>query len=113
MNDKFIDSILTDVEKEKLIQFSSDKVMFQAVEKVVLAGLYTNGTLRQGKDANPLTNAAFSLASAREYSDEQLGQDLRGMWEGINALEGAYKKIAEFAVAPTGIPAKKTPNKAR
>jgi hypothetical protein len=94
---------LTDLEKSKVIQFNSDPEMVEAVRKVLLASLYSNGTLRQGVPANSLTNSAFALASLAAsgqgvISNEELGQDLRGLFHGIKALELGLKHLSEIKI---------------
>lgn len=94
---------LTDIEKTKIVQFNSDKEMVEAVRKVLLASIYSNGTLRQDAEANPLQNAAFALASLAAsgqgiISDQDLGQDLRGLFHGVKALELGLKKLSEIKI---------------
>ena len=89
--------ILDDNERQALIAFNASDTMKQAVKKVLLAGIYDNGTLKAGKPADPLRNTAFYLVSNMpEIPNEQLGEELRAVWQGINALESAFKKISEF-----------------
>ena len=87
---------LNDLEVKKIEQFCKDEKMFDAVRKVLLSGLYSHGVIKAGEKHNPLENGAFSLAALapeNPITDEVLGQHIRGMWAGINALEVAYKKL--------------------
>jgi len=87
---------LTDLNKAKIEAFCADKEMYDAVKKVLLAGLYEHGTLKEGYTPNPLQNAAFSLASQAVQNpipDELLGQHIRGMWMGMNALELGFNRL--------------------
>lgn len=88
---------LSDLEVAKIEAFCKDEEMFKAVEKVLLAGIYTHGTIKKGEKASdPLINGAFSLvhlASSNPVTDEALGQHLRGVWEGINALKNAVNRL--------------------
>lgn len=87
---------LTDVEIAKIEAFCADKVMFDAVKKVILEGIYFQGTIKKGLTPNPLINGALSLASlstGNPIPDEELGANIRGIWAGLNALENAYKKL--------------------
>ncbi len=104
----FLTTFLNEVELEKISQFYNDPIMREGVKKMILAGLYKNGTLTPGKAAEPTRNAAFSLASSRgEFSNEALGADLRALWEGINALEVAFNQMAKFKIeVPTDTPKK-------
>jgi len=89
---------LTDQEIDKLITFKEDEVMFEAVRKVLLAAIYSNGTLRKGLPSNPLLNAALSLVSSadKDTTNERLGEDLRALWEGVKALETGLEHIKEY-----------------
>jgi hypothetical protein len=88
---------LSDIEKEKIIQFNKDEVLVEAVRKVLLATIYSNGTLRQGIKSEPIKNAAFSLVNqAKEVSNEELGADLRALWAGVRALELGLQQLATY-----------------
>lgn len=87
---------LTDLEIKKIEVFCGDKEMSDAVKKVLLADLYSHGVIEKGKKHDPLKNGAFSLASLainNPIPDEQLGQHIRSMWAGINALENGFNKL--------------------
>lgn len=88
--------ILTDLEINKIETFCNDKEMYNAVKKVLLQHIYTQGVITKGEEHNPLKNRAFSLvqlATQNPIPDEQLGAHLRGIWEGVNALEGGYEEL--------------------
>lgn len=95
-----IEDILSDIEKAKIIQFNEDKVLSEAVKKVMLQVLYTQGTLRKDLEPKPLSNAAFGLVfqtlPGKVVTDEQLGQDLRGLAHGVNLLEGGFERLASI-----------------
>lgn len=92
---------LTDLEKSKIYQFNSDPDMIEAVKKVLLATMYANGTLRQDVQANPLTNAAFALVALASsgqgsISNAELGEDLRGLFHGVQLMERGMKRLSEI-----------------
>lgn len=90
---------LNDTEIVKIEAFVKDRVLFDAVRKVLLAGLYTHGTVQKDFIPNPLINGAFSLvhlATENPIPDEIIGQQLRAQWAGINALKNAYDKLSEI-----------------
>lgn len=94
---------LSDTEKTKLITFKNDVLMFETVRKVLLASIYANGTLRQDAKADPLQNGALALVSLAcsgrgSISNEDLGEDLRGLFNGIQLLENGLKKISETKI---------------
>ncbi len=89
---------LTDLEVSKITQFIGDAHMVEAVRKVMLAAIYSNGTLRQEANANPMTNAALMMAMRTirgegVMSDAELGQDLRGLAQGVMLLEAGFKRL--------------------
>lgn len=88
---------LSDQEKAKIVQFNEDEVMKEAVRKVMLKAMYTQGTLRKDMESNPLNNGALNLAFAalrgNDISDANLGADLRGLASGINLLESGFAEL--------------------
>ena len=87
---------LTDLQISKIEQFCKDEEMFDAVRAVMLAGIYTHGTVQRGFTPDPLKNGALSLvhlSTSNPVSDEVLGQHLRGVWEGLNAMQNAFQNL--------------------
>ena len=96
---------LTDLEITKIETFCADKDMFEAVKKVILQHIYSQGVLAKGVSHNPLKNRAFALAqhtTENPMTDEILGQHIRGVWEGVNALEGGYSELTNIKSKKTG-----------
>ena len=90
---------LTDNEIVKIETFCADEVMFEAVRKVMLSGIYSHGVIVKGFKVDPLKNGALSLASLSTNNpipDEELGANIRGIWAGLNALENAYKELVKI-----------------
>ena len=90
---------LSDLEITKIEQFVADEAMYNAVQKVLLAGIYTHGVDAKGFKPDPLINGAFSLvqhSTAYPMEDAVLGQHIRAVWQGINALKNAYDKLKEI-----------------
>lgn len=88
---------LTEVEISKVESFCKDEGMFEAVKKVLLASVYYNGSLRKGEKFEA-KNQAFNLisqsyASGQEVSNEVLGQEVRALFEGVNALEQGFAQL--------------------
>lgn len=91
--------LLTDLQVAKIEAFCADKDMYEAVKKVLLQHIYSQGVLVKGEKHNPLKNRAFSLvqlATSNPIPDEQLGAHLRGIWEGVNALESGYAELEKI-----------------
>lgn len=87
---------LSDLEVTKIEQFCKDKELYNAVRKVILAGIYTHGTIQKGFDPKPLENGALTLASystTNPIPNEVLGEHIRGVWEGLNALQNAFNRL--------------------
>lgn len=91
--------MLTDQEIDKIIKFNEDPILVEAVRKVMLKGIYSQGTLRKGQMADPLNNAALMLAFAtvrgNTVSDADLGADIRGFAHGINLLESGFQELSK------------------
>ena len=85
-------NFLTDIEIAKIEAFSADTVMVQAVKKVLLQHIYSQGVITKGQDHNPLKNRALVLVGG-EVSNEELGSQLRSLWEGVNALETGFADL--------------------
>lgn len=87
---------LSEIEIEKIENFCKDEVLLEAVKKVMLQGLYTHGVNKAGYKSDPLQNGALSLASIamnNPIPDEVLGQHIRGVCAGINALKNAFDSL--------------------
>lgn len=94
-----MEKYLNDLEIEKIEAFCKDTVLLEAVRKVMLQGIYTHGTLQKGVTPDPLQNGALSLASVSTTNpipDEMLGQHIRGIWSGLNALENAFTSLTSI-----------------
>lgn len=90
---------LNDLEVSKIESFCKDEAMFNAVRKVLTAGIYSHGVVKAGFTHDPLVNGAFSLVSlapSNPIPDEIIGQQLRAQWAGVNALKNAMDKLQEI-----------------
>lgn len=90
---------LNDLEVSKVEAFCNDEVMREAVKKVLLQSIYSHGTLKPGEPADPLKNRAFhlvQLATQNPIPDAELGAHLRGIWEGVNALEAGFQELDAY-----------------
>lgn len=93
---------LTDLEVTKVEAFCADETMYEAVKKVLLQSIYAQGTLKAGEAADPLKNRAFhlvQLATTNPIPDAELGAHLRGIWEGVNALEAGFQELEHYKTA--------------
>lgn len=90
---------LSDLERELVEAFFSNETQREAVRKVLLAGVYSNGTLKVGEKANPTRNWALALALNADYdkiSNETLGANLRAVSEGIRVVELAFDELSKI-----------------
>lgn len=91
---------LSDIERAEIIKFNENIVLLNAVRKVLLESIYNNGTLRKSVPPEPTRNAALGLAimavNGNDISDEKLGQDLRGMAQGIALVEQGLAQLAKI-----------------
>lgn len=99
---------LSDAEVDKINTFVHDKSMVEAVKKVLLASMYQNGTLRKDVKPNSLTNGALALVAMASsgrgvVSNEELGQDLRGLFHGIQLLESGFNELNKLKVEVDGV----------
>ena len=83
---------LTDHEIVKIEAFNKDEVLVGAVKKVLLQHIYSQGVITKGKDHNPLKNRALVLVGG-DVSNEQLGSQLRSLWEGVSAIESGFSEL--------------------
>jgi hypothetical protein len=92
---------LTEMEIAKIEQFCGDITMYEAVKKVLLAGIYTHGTIQKGVTPNPLQNAAYHLAAVsveNPVTNEIIGEHVRGMWYGVNALKNGFDELDRLKI---------------
>ncbi len=97
MNEDFIDSFLSEVEQEAIRKVADSKVTFEALKKCVLADVYYKGTLRKDVPSDPTRNAALAFAfSGQATSNEQIGEDVRALAEGVRLVEGGFSRVEKF-----------------
>ena len=90
---EFVASFLDKTEQEEVRKFVDNDRMREAVRKVILSGLYSQGVLKKGKKAIVNRNFAVAIVNDQVQTDEQIGQKLRAVWSGISALEQAFKDM--------------------
>jgi hypothetical protein len=94
--------ILSEIERDKVIAFAQDKVLFQAVKKYVLAVAYKQGVIEKGGEHRGTVNFALNLAwpatqpNGMPRTDEELGQNLRAMTYAIQLVESGFRELAEM-----------------
>jgi len=91
--------MLTDIQKQKIIAFNQDPKMVEAVRKVLLRTLYSEGVVES--KLNPVQNralglAALSIGGKAVINNERLGEDLRALAQGVFLLEAGFKELAKI-----------------
>jgi hypothetical protein len=90
---------LNENEIAKVEAFCKDEVLYNAVKKVLLQGIYTHGVFEKGVEFNPKKNVAFSLVQhtlTNPIPDAEIGSHLRSVFAGLNALENSFKELDEI-----------------
>jgi len=90
---------LSKVEQDKIALFNQDKVLFEAIKKVILKCIYSQGKLEPDKPANPMLNAALVMVAQTQngvISNEELGADLRAFFEGAKMVEIGFTELSKI-----------------
>lgn len=93
--------ILSELEKEKIIAFCEDKLMFEAVKKQVLA-VAIQGTFEKNIPFVSNRNYALNLAwgacdgTGMPRTDEELGQDLRALTKAVQLVGSGFKGLTDM-----------------
>ena len=90
---------LTDLQVAKIEAFCADTAMHEAVEKVLLAGIYEHGRVHEDYVGDPLVNGAYSLASlalTNPIPAEVVGVQVMAQFAGINAMHNAFKELTSI-----------------
>ena len=94
--------ILSETELEKVLQFKTDLLLFNAVKKYVLAVAYKHGVVKAGEEHIGNINYALNLVGSAIHpngagrSDEELGQNLRALAYAVQLVESGFKEMAEM-----------------
>lgn len=96
-----ISKFLSDIEKTKIEMFNADPILVNAIRKVLLKSIYDNGTLRADVAPDPTRNAALALANLAIsgkgiVTNADLGEDLRGLMQGISLMEQGLAQLAKI-----------------
>lgn len=95
-----MNNYLNDQEKNAVISFRSNQVMFDAVKKVLLHTITHQGTLKEGETPEP-TNWVFGIGAntlGSTPTNEQLGEELKASLRGLSFLQDGFKKLGEVQV---------------
>jgi hypothetical protein len=103
--DEIIKEAFSNVEREKLIQFSEDKVMFEAVKKYLLVYKYGQGVGEPNKSIKGNVNYALQMAfnaitppnmGGVDRTNEELGANARALAYAVQFIESGFMEIADL-----------------
>lgn len=94
--------VLSVLEQAALQNVAGDEVTMEAIRKVMLFGLYNNGTIQPGIQTDPMRNFAIRLVADPSRTDEQIGAFLRANAMGISLVESGFDEIRKFKVEESG-----------
>lgn len=105
---------LNEIEKNQVEAFVSNETMKLAVKKVLLAGIYNNGTLKQGQDPKATQNFALAgvikaIANGEKVDYQSIGQDLTACATGIYLLETGFQQLEKLKKVVSEPKEKKNP----
>ena|SRR3990167_7233376 len=101
--------ILSEIERDKIVQFCADPVLSGAVKKYILAVLYKQGVVQKGQAHNARINFALNLAwpattpNGMPRTDEELGQNLRALTYGVQLIESGFREMEEMRKPEVGV----------
>lgn len=101
---------LTDLEIEALYKINEIPNLTDALYKVILSSIYSNGVIKDGVTPNGMLNWAVHLAQ-QDMTFEEKGRNLEAIANGLNYLEAGVKKVREFVRPSEKVKAEKV-NKA-
>lgn len=87
---------LTDLEIEALYKINEIPNLTDALYKVILSSIYSNGVIKTDIKPNGMLNWAVHLAQQDGMSFEEKGKNLEAIANGLNYLESGVKKVREF-----------------
>ena len=101
-----LEKVLSDKEIAEVQKFIKNDCLKEAVKKILLYGIYYNGTLKKGEEPNPMMNFALTIneIDGKMLTDEEIGAVLRAKRHAIEMLVTGYQELEKFDM----IPAKET-----
>ena len=99
MNNDISMEILSEIERDRIIQFCADPIAFNAVKKYVLAVVYKQGVVEKGVEHRGTINFALNLGwpatnpHGMPRTDEELAQNLRALTYAVQLVESGFKEL--------------------
>jgi len=105
---------LNDTEKSLIQNFLDNTVLKEAVRKVILSGVYSDGTLKQGIPADPSKNFILGSMTIKErvlLPDAEFGSHLRSIINGIGLVESGFTQLEKLRKVNEVTETKKNPGR--
>lgn len=96
MNDTIINASLSAEEVELLESLNENPKLLEAIRKVMLIGIQSNGVAKAGIAYNPMYNWAIQIATHKDATNEKIGEITRAVSEGINSLQLGFNELLHF-----------------
>ena len=98
-----LDQLFTEAEKNELARFVDNKILLEAVKKVILSSVYFDGTVQKDGIPDPLQNFLLAIASGTmgQLTREQLGEKVEASLAGVQLLEQGFRKLEQFGKRKT------------
>jgi hypothetical protein len=101
------DDILTEVERDLVVQFNENKDLVEAVRKVVTMSIYNMGVVKKGKKIPANINLFLRFTPAwnaglQGAKPEDVGNKVMVMAEALAQLENAFDKLSEYKKVEEG-----------
>ena len=96
-----IENILNEKEVTEVRKFLANPTMKEAVKKILLADIWTHGTLNPGQESDWKRNFALNLIIGPEgtefdQTNEHLGERLKACMQGLIFLENGFSRLDSF-----------------
>ncbi len=89
--------ILNETEKILVQQFYQNELMREAVKKVLLKAIYSDGVLKPGEPADPMQNLLVSWVSSNlDKPDAEVGSNVRAVFWGLNSLQIGFNNLSTY-----------------
>lgn len=96
MNDTIKNASLSAEEVELLESLNENPKLLEAIRKVMLIGIQSNGVAKAGIAYNPMYNWAIQIATHKDATNEKIGEITRAVAEGINSLQLGFNELLHF-----------------
>jgi len=97
MQETIINAHLSDKEVALLQQLNENTPLIEAIRKVMLVAIQSNGVAKANLVYNPMYNWAIQIAQSK-LNNEQTGEAIKVVSEGLTGIQLAIEEILHFKV---------------